>query len=672
MLQLEIWPKLALPVRRAAVAQAATNRNDKCLRLCLQAEAALGEQAWRDMCRHFEATAPEAHATLLPLLAELAPAFQLGTEPSIARSRASSLRQSHRRASIRKQSAPIDSTCHPERGTNNSTINTGAGTIATTTVIGDPTAQHGGGWAGMRTVVLRRNHAGYLGVTVSGGAEHDMLPAISVQAGSAGPQILSGHLSEGDELLAIDGELAVGLTHAAVIGRLRAVGRSVSLSVLPITTRLRATSTQDMAVHVFDASVPLTTRAMQTNEEYGDAYYFVDPAAFLFLLEEGHFSEWGELGGHFYGTLASSLELRCPTDPEDTRMVARAGNIHVCHLRRNSHGVYGVVIRGGREQKRLAYISAVGDVALSPSSPSRPLTGDAILSINGVSTVDATTAEMARLIAATQGGTLRLLLLAQCMQPGSVSATAASGFTLHTGMQTTMHTAMHATSEEEAMPVLQHASRRPSMVTVLQAARQRIASTGDGCRGVDTHDFAWDNLLLPGNACSPPHSEVDSTSPAPVATTGATGLYTRNAPPLRSRPPVYSAPGNAPPALSALNRAPPAFPMRSERGPSPAATVASAVSSYESQPVADDDASQLVAALEAAAVASEEAVSVADDGQCDVLDTVEQDRCKQTQVHVQVEEENESETGDEEEEEEEELPPLPAISMEPLHGECQL
>lgn len=70
------------------------------------------------------------------------------------------------------------------------------------------------------------------------------------------------------------------------------------------------------------------------NPTQGEVYHFVDPSLFLFLLEEGHMLEWGELGGHFYGSLAGSVEVRGQLDAEANSLEARAGNIHVCHLRR--------------------------------------------------------------------------------------------------------------------------------------------------------------------------------------------------------------------------------------------------------------------------------------------------------------------------------------------------
>lgn len=66
----------------------------------------------------------------------------------------------------------------------------------------------------------------------------------------------------------------------------------------------------------------------------GETYYFVEPSLFLFLLEEGHMQEWGELSGHFYGSLGGSVEVRGQLDAESKTLEARAGNIHVCHLRR--------------------------------------------------------------------------------------------------------------------------------------------------------------------------------------------------------------------------------------------------------------------------------------------------------------------------------------------------
>lgn len=62
----------------------------------MQAEATLGEESWRQTCIQLEQAVPDMHEALLPLLAELAPAYELGTVPEIALSRAASMRQTLR------------------------------------------------------------------------------------------------------------------------------------------------------------------------------------------------------------------------------------------------------------------------------------------------------------------------------------------------------------------------------------------------------------------------------------------------------------------------------------------------------------------------------------------------------------------------------------------------
>lgn len=65
----------------------------------------------------------------------------------------------------------------------------------------------------------------------------DMLPVVSF---SSGPEVVQGLLEEGDELLAINHELVAGLTHKAIVALLRVVQNTVTLTVLPMETRLKA------------------------------------------------------------------------------------------------------------------------------------------------------------------------------------------------------------------------------------------------------------------------------------------------------------------------------------------------------------------------------------------------------------------------------------------------
>jgi hypothetical protein len=526
----------------------------------------MGERAWREMCHYLKSTAPETHQALLPTLAELAPAFELGVERGRALSMASTLRRNSSRNSVRDKptwcsvtaaaaaaTTAANSTQQPLWGAHDRIFTTHAQRNSDNEPGASSTA-----WRGIREVNLRRSPAGYLGVTVSGGAEHDMLPLISLRSGTQPQYISGGPLADGDELLAIDGQLVAGLTHQAVITLLRSVGSLATLSILPMAVRLGTTSTAAMSVHVLDGGVPITTRPIRENEAHGDAYYFLEPASFLFLLEEGHIAEWGELGGHFYGRLSSSVEFRCPTDPEDNRMVARSGNIHVCHVKRNETGVYGIVIRGGREQNRLAFVARVGQLALAETSPSRPLSGDAILAINGTSTINATTQEMANLIAQTKGGVLRLLLLSQSMQPGSMhkglddalvteelvlGAGSALG-TVPRGPGSFANGLDGETEVGDDVGPLRQRSQRGSMIAVLQAARQRGSSAyfDIGPRGLSSRQFSWDDML------PAPTRQMVTATPSVAA---SESLYTRNAPSLRH---AYE-PSVAPMSVSRLNEA---------------------------------------------------------------------------------------------------------------------
>lgn len=65
----------------------------------------MGEECWRKACNQLKQAVPEMHEAFLPLLAELAPAFELGTTPDMALTRAASLRQTLRNRTSRPASA---------------------------------------------------------------------------------------------------------------------------------------------------------------------------------------------------------------------------------------------------------------------------------------------------------------------------------------------------------------------------------------------------------------------------------------------------------------------------------------------------------------------------------------------------------------------------------------
>jgi len=59
----------------------------------------------------------------------------------------------------------------------------------------------------------------------------------------------------------------------------------------------------------FAFSISCTTRAPRPGEENGRDYHFLTKEAFLELRDTGHFAEWAEVHGNFYGTpLQSALE----------------------------------------------------------------------------------------------------------------------------------------------------------------------------------------------------------------------------------------------------------------------------------------------------------------------------------------------------------------------------
>lgn len=55
-------------------------------------------------------------------------------------------------------------------------------------------------------------------------------------------------------------------------------------------------------------SVSHTTRAPRPAEEHGVHYYFTDHNEFKALIEQGHFLEWAEVFGNYYGTSLPMIE----------------------------------------------------------------------------------------------------------------------------------------------------------------------------------------------------------------------------------------------------------------------------------------------------------------------------------------------------------------------------
>lgn len=58
----------------------------------------------------------------------------------------------------------------------------------------------------------------------------------------------------------------------------------------------------DLPRHEVQLSISHTTRAPRPAEENGVHYYFTDHAEFKTLIEQGHFLEWAEVFGNYYGT----------------------------------------------------------------------------------------------------------------------------------------------------------------------------------------------------------------------------------------------------------------------------------------------------------------------------------------------------------------------------------
>lgn len=55
-------------------------------------------------------------------------------------------------------------------------------------------------------------------------------------------------------------------------------------------------------------SISATTRPPRSDETDGVDYYFLDQTKFEDLIQRGGFLEWVEYGGHYYGTLKSTIE----------------------------------------------------------------------------------------------------------------------------------------------------------------------------------------------------------------------------------------------------------------------------------------------------------------------------------------------------------------------------
>ena len=62
----------------------------------------------------------------------------------------------------------------------------------------------------------------------------------------------------------------------------------------------------------FSFSVSCTTRAPRPGETDGKDYHFLTREAFQALREQGHFAEWAEVHGNFYGTpLKATRDILC-------------------------------------------------------------------------------------------------------------------------------------------------------------------------------------------------------------------------------------------------------------------------------------------------------------------------------------------------------------------------
>lgn len=60
--------------------------------------------------------------------------------------------------------------------------------------------------------------------------------------------------------------------------------------------------------HPMQVSVSHTTRAPRPGENNGEHYHFVSRDEFESLIEQGHFFEWAEVFGNYYGTSSIAIE----------------------------------------------------------------------------------------------------------------------------------------------------------------------------------------------------------------------------------------------------------------------------------------------------------------------------------------------------------------------------
>lgn len=92
-------------------------------------------------------------------------------------------------------------------------------------------------------------------------------------------------------------------------------------------------------------SISATTRAIRPGEVEGQDYFFLNRDEFLRRVDAGHFLEWAEYGGQWYGTLLDQVELG---------------------LRTGRHVVLDIDVNGA-EQLRARFPNAVHVFVLPPS-----------------------------------------------------------------------------------------------------------------------------------------------------------------------------------------------------------------------------------------------------------------------------------------------------------------
>jgi guanylate kinase len=87
-------------------------------------------------------------------------------------------------------------------------------------------------------------------------------------------------------------------------------------------------------------SVSHTTRPPRAGERSGEAYHFVDRAAFTAMVAAGRFLEWAEVHGHLYGTAADEVLPRLERGIDVVLDIDVQGAGQVLDRHPEAHGIF--------------------------------------------------------------------------------------------------------------------------------------------------------------------------------------------------------------------------------------------------------------------------------------------------------------------------------------------